>query len=1352
MSTNHLIDINKKVIDCYLYDYVTYTKFIDLNKQYNDVTSFKRKIKKFIKNKNNKYEFLNKANVSNIGNLIGGEKLIDKINKIYEVSKIYNSINIDEVISNKEQIDDKLTKLSETISKNFDNTEQVLKIIAESKILNTINVLSMNIAAMKEGFDVIPEAVDLYLPIEEAQVLTPKEDSPSVFITMSKTYREKLNEISKNITHYETEGEGASQLDTLLINIGNNIAEIDKSLLQVDDATNMFKNIVGKFNRSLLFTYEPEDAVKIESIDSLILRLRSLSEATGINEISDFVNRTIPLLETKKIRQNKFVEMYNELVSKLDPSFLATNNLPNPYFNGGYVIRITNNLLLSPSVSESQLSMLGNLVTVSEEDLLYKEFSDKGTKDINIIYNPDFSTFKTTIGGKNKILAGGNPDEVVFALGQFDSKIRDYSDKLSEYNRSVLVYNTIQIHLIMHTLFLTLIATNQILINNYTIYVYINKGILEFFRMILTKINNYMDNDVMSEDIMYMRKYHYVTIKKLLNFVTILSGRMSTKDIIDIRRCKGEAAERFLLLNYFKTVLESYNAMFQNKITIYSRINDIGYTDVSKRDYTKEVFLSDAQYKRMVNDRGDPDLRKMWIQKKREACKDFEDEFTDQSLEFTQVFDTEDFPSNGDISKYMTLDTQLSKRTSIGVMTYGYSGTGKTYTLFGNKAKVNEDGLLQFTIDNINGLLKLKFRAYEIFGYGLAYPHYWIASNGKSRTGDIFNRIYHYNLLLGADSISFNGVEIIESKDIEPYTEHTELIRSEYRAGEATSYIDISSQLSERLLKNFDSFVSEIERHREGKDLVKGKQRVEEKGGFIRRIRDTPNNTVSSRSILVYDFQLYIDDLNKPPVPFLIVDLPGREEIIKTYVDTYIDNDVIKNILLGSPVNDKIDKNNRDPIILYYKFLLSVMCINPLALPIFNGRIVYNTVNKSKGYRDILTKEIPMEFDYIPDPSPKKKASNERTLKSLQEKYIVTPVGKGGYKITAVKGRSGFTFEDELINLRGITVKSLREGLEGKKYISGFGYISSEFNEYQYYATLSIHIMNRLILENKFNIIEDIYRNICKIEINDKLAVYVDGTNGNELFDMLSKLIESRFKGDFIELARSKINPKSQYLKDIVLYIAQKIAEGKKFSWSTYPSSLNNEDLGNLKEDVKELLQFDYYLTPFEGIYINENIIGLIKYLASKMISSEQERRELEGGITKQNLNLNFIFQQKIARMWLISEDIDDTNLIQFYNLKNKSEIARKLFDSYNGELRFNYDNMLNEYNRFKDTYKPDAIFNFENPLIESILKPYIKYIDDYKVFYLFANYENLFTRDMKCANQYRLLDSTEDFIKTITQ
>lgn len=68
--------------------------------------------------------------------------------------------------------------------------------------------------------------------------------------------------------------------------------------------------------------------------------------------------------------------------------------------------------------------------------------------------------------------------------------------------------------------------------------------------------------------------------------------KIDYKTNININKCTGEVYNRFLLFNFFKDTLESYNETFLNKITIYARINDIGNGVNGKR-----LFLSGVQEK-----------------------------------------------------------------------------------------------------------------------------------------------------------------------------------------------------------------------------------------------------------------------------------------------------------------------------------------------------------------------------------------------------------------------------------------------------------------------------------------------------------------------------------------------------------------------------------------------------------------------------------------------------------------------------------------------------------------------------------------------------------------------------------
>jgi hypothetical protein len=83
-------------------------------------------------------------------------------------------------------------------------------------------------------------------------------------------------------------------------------------------------------------------------------------------------------------------------------------------------------------------------------------------------------------------------------------------------------------------------------------------------------------------------------------------------------------------------------------------------------------------------------------------------------------------------------------------------------------------------------------------------------------------------------------------------------------------------------------------------------------------------------------------------------------------------------------------------------------------------------------------------------------------------------------------------------------------------------------------------------------------------------------------------------------------------------------------------------------------------------------------------------------------------------------------------------------------------------YNYINDSYSSSKLFSAKKPLIENILESYLpppgssdfskSYITDFKVFYLFANYDegNKGLNELKCKNQYDLLENTLGFIEAI--
>ncbi len=112
----------------------------------------------------------------------------------------------------------------------------------------------------------------------------------------------------------------------------------------------------------------------------------------------------------------------------------------------------------------------------------------------------------------------------------------------------------------------------------------------------------------------------------------------------------------------------------------------------------------------------------------------------------------------------------------------------------------------------------------------------------------------------------------------------------------------------------------------------------------ISQIKGTLNNPDSSRSIVVYEFQICTNPTAAPNdriyVPFLIYDLPGKEDIYKTYVDTD---------LTGDPkIDARLFKNMSND---NFKTEKSTYVSNPLLIPAIgdNYKHVFKAVEDAFG-------------------------------------------------------------------------------------------------------------------------------------------------------------------------------------------------------------------------------------------------------------------------------------------------------------------------------------------------------------------------------------------------------------------
>ena len=166
-------------------------------------------------------------------------------------------------------------------------------------------------------------------------------------------------------------------------------------------------------------------------------------------------------------------------------------------------------------------------------------------------------------------------------------------------------------------------------------------------------------------------------------------------------------------------------------------------------------------------------------------------------------------------------------------------------------------------------------------------------------------------------------------------------------------------------------------------------------------------------------------------------------------------------------------------------------------------------------------------------------------------------------------------------------------------------------------------------------------------------------------------------------------------------------------------------------------LKLKINVAPFEGIYINENIIGLIKVL-TKNVQQQSDDYILNHLMNIQDSSLDFETQKKNLRT--INFDLytqqKETDSEEYENIYRSKSTLKKIQQS---------------------AYSSQKIYEYDNPFIKSIIDVYttprnvngieLKEVSFFKLFYLFTNTQ----MEKKCVHQWKLLSETLSFINTIT-
>ena len=469
-----------------------------------------------------------------------------------------------------------------------------------------------------------------------------------------------------------------------------------------------------------------------------------------------------------------------------------------------------------------------------------------------------------------------------------------YHDKLIEYQQEALKYkqaynevieaandfNLAYMRFYYFKVFIVNYAKLVFLREDYSVYQNISRGTVSYYKSIVTDILSKITNSKTRNNndfLNYFYTYHYYNLHIMDNFLNYLytnwlTPNAAARGINNISEAEKNVSrmhitthtyssmnekgikKNLFLFNMFKDILDEYKHSFASPISVYLRINDKP-SNTRNPNYDENFSKIDGGTDRLDINKLKSCISRLPIDGINDSL--IEDNFGEKGhIKFNEIFDPAGFANNDTLALYMSLPSYLAKQKSIMLITYGYSGVGKTFTLFGKPGVQN--GILQKTLTSIQGSEGVYSRTYEIYGKALPYKSYW-----SGRTPDQYNhQIYIYKI----DSSNPSNVLHNNTKEYvktgQKIKQYLDDVKESNMDDTNSTYVKIESNE----ITNFSIFVDAIDNIRK----------------TAGRIKKTVNNPESSRSIMVYDFKIQLS--NGTVTRFTVMDLPGKEDIITAYV------------------------------------------------------------------------------------------------------------------------------------------------------------------------------------------------------------------------------------------------------------------------------------------------------------------------------------------------------------------------------------------------------------------------------------------------------------------------------------
>lgn len=910
---------------------------------------------------------------------------------------------------------------------------------------------------------------------------------------------------------------------------------------------------------------------------------------------------------------------------------------------------------------------------------------------------------------------------------------------------------------------------NEKLFDERNIYLKMSFGLINFYRQTINSILEYLDNQDHSEMCQvhkYLFETHYISLKRISKLfewiyqyqLSILeresvrppannSDRILLKRI-DLMKTQGNIRKIFTEFNNIRYLLDDYRSTLMNKVTMHMRINDFKYNKQTPIDLdipdpkTSNYNLRNLPFnvdsltnKLIINYNkipfdADPIIAANKLAKLKESTPGLQNIINENGgIKFDNVYDIKNFPNADIISNYMSLATNIKNGKGVAIMTYGYSGVGKTATIFGKAdpdPNIRMIGLLQSTLEEFNS--KIKLRVYEMYGLGTQYNFYW--NPAETDFPDIYQVLIHHKLdnknsrkLSSTEYIPIgNRADILSyiselqgpgDVDYRPKIKdpiyHNKLYQniSNGILTEST-YVDVKRDQ----YMNFSDLITAIDYKRKNKGIDTQIYFLGNTGN--KQIKATVNNPESSRSIVIYEFQIESESEPGKFTPFVIYDLPGKEDLYKTYI---MPNTMPSNISTDSKINT-------DTIQIDVKEEKSAYVLNPLLVPIFNN-------NYENGI--YVMKQL--------DPSEETRSDGTKYTKQL-----VTD--RFRRKIISEILRTEITL-NKLITDN--TAASL-DAIHSNKQIGNF-----YKNSIDKFADLF-----------DANNISDMFRN--NGQISAWHITYEYGLLAADAANNLRNADGTPVKPEYIIyitvlMAAIKVLLKNR-LFDVVVAMIRGVTNWSfdqiyMFFEAYY---INENVLGLLDYLVREIVQVDRSFTPqenkSESEVISENLTKANNYLYAANMKNNQNTLPINYDFYKidQN-NLSSTDDSVKELIAYIKTKYNLTNADGTYGKKDRALTQSMLYEPSRVDLLLHNKSSYDSNKLFRNSQiNHDANYTYLNPhtmklepvkntpFIYDILMPYKSKLEYYYLFYVVSNVKS----ELKAEEQIKLLDNSTPFISAL--